>query len=646
MATKFFDGMDVVVKFEEKEFLGVCTGHAYERIGGDKRKTLLHRIDTNGQVQKEWFLKHEFYLPVIPEVQETEETIEEWTRDNTKSIVSNGDVILSLEEARPYIMEAIKATHSLNEDDIVYNLNLNLNSGNIGISTQDIREVIVEVENRTFVPLKEDKSNASGIETPQKVLYKKQKYSVGQTVIVTYNEKEYRRVIEDTVYENGTHMYSINMNGISSLKWWDENSLKAIEYPGTLDEEVFNDKWTPELRLAQYAMERHRGNEIPTLKKELEDYFAQSILENDGSVKKYHHLIQSPLFLIKQEKEMENKMPEVVESTLENAVDAQEELKKLKEHEKELKEKEKQLKEKVKTLKEKAKEGKIKKTEVKTTKKDTLTFVSPDEFIDSNGEMLVSLSSLVSLLDLGIENAKMVMRPLDEAHRDTLLIAMEDGAQLPPLGVQLTDKGVVVYSGYHRWSAMEKLLKNSFSDEEELQKTREAQIIRVKPANFTTTRELLNATFVANKTNGKEASVNSKTSYAVWLFLTSLEQDEKPIGVREAARQAGLLNHSVVSRRLAKLAEKQEKTIDALVKNEEDIKLVEDDIIEASPKEEEDELEASCKRLFNACVKIHAMNDDIEQLSLYFKSFLTGANAEAVAMIATAMLNNAKSYNV
>lgn len=192
----------------------------------------------------------------------------------------------------------------------------------------------------------------------------------------------------------------------------------------------------------------------------------------------------------------------------------------------------------------------------------------------SNKVFRIKMGQLISLANTGIPNAKLAMRNSDPKHLSGMFLG--DRNQLPPLQVQNSDLGLILWDGYHRFAVylMDARLKwhkakqtTDFSSEDfdaldflknlpepglEEQKFIDDQPVTCVASNFKTHQELLNAAFAANLAHGLPTSTASKCRYALWLVET------EGLSLRSAAKRVNLTHVAVMHYRDAKVRKTEE----------------------------------------------------------------------------------------
>ena len=262
----------------------------------------------------------------------------------------------------------------------------------------------------------------------------------------------------------------------------------------------------------------------------------------------------------------------------------------------------------------------------------------PADQIKEDGTIQVPISMLVPIDTIPTIGVK-VMRQINSDQAQHYTIAMQNGEVFPPLSVQLTTYGVVVYDGYHRWTAYENMLKarqeakNALS---QLETVRNQFMVTVRPANFTKEFQLIQAAFDANMKNGLPMSEGSRVRYAIWLITSSIERGQKKLlSMRKAAAVAGC-THGAISRQLKRDADKAGKMVDEFV-NPADVDEVKELAQVASQKEEVDSFQVATKKLFSAISAIVDIEDDTNDLAAYFVDFLKDGKEEDVLTIMSAL---------
>lgn len=146
----------------------------------------------------------------------------------------------------------------------------------------------------------------------------------------------------------------------------------------------------------------------------------------------------------------------------------------------------------------------------------------------------VPLNTLISLEKAGFEDGGWCYRGIDEEHVDHL--AESEMSEWPPLEivkVRLATGNVLnaVIDGNHRWQAAAR---------------KKAPTIRARAGSYASEDEVIEAAFRANLKNGRNASTENRSEYALWLYFK--DPSEKP-NMSAIARKVGL-NVSSVSRKI------------------------------------------------------------------------------------------------
>lgn len=160
-----------------------------------------------------------------------------------------------------------------------------------------------------------------------------------------------------------------------------------------------------------------------------------------------------------------------------------------------------------------------------------------------NAVMDIALSSLVSLQDAGFQDADMCYRDIDTEHVQHLMaIDVNDIPEIETVKVMLSDGSVsyAVIDGYHRWDAQEE---------------KEAATIKGIARNYQNEAQVIDKAFRANLAHGKAANTQTRTQYAVWLFMNDTEGK---LSGSEIARRVGL-NQSTVSRAISRYSKQMKQ---------------------------------------------------------------------------------------
>lgn len=150
------------------------------------------------------------------------------------------------------------------------------------------------------------------------------------------------------------------------------------------------------------------------------------------------------------------------------------------------------------------------------------------------------IENLMNLDEAGFEDAMYVMREVDKEHVDALASVPAD--ELPAIQVvnvrigECGDLRHAVVDGTHRWKAAI---------------ARGDTTIKAIASTYPSEDYVIVAAFNANMKHGLKASKQTRTDFAVWLYLTDAEEK---LSMREIARMTNL-NVSTVSRAIKKLAE-------------------------------------------------------------------------------------------
>lgn len=258
--------------------------------------------------------------------------------------------------------------------------------------------------------------------------------------------------------------------------------------------------------------------------------------------------------------------------------------------------------------------------------------------IATDGTISVPLSSLVSLDDTTIVNAESAMREIDENNVYQFYLSYEAGKPVPPMLVQQSNEGNILVGGYHRRAAMNRLVTETNGNPD--------MLIQVKPAHFTTAREVLNAAYIDNFSNGLGASEGSRSRYALQLMKWDAEDgypDGKPMSYHKAARLAGV-SHVAVLKMRDKLAGKPKtrKMVDTLLSPEDQAEI---DAYHAIGGGTENNLEPpdpaialnkAAKQMFTSLAQVYALNSNVNELATLFRNFIGKDDTQAVTTIALA----------
>ena len=262
--------------------------------------------------------------------------------------------------------------------------------------------------------------------------------------------------------------------------------------------------------------------------------------------------------------------------------------------------------------------------------------------ISPDGTILIPLSSLVSLDQTTIPNAEAAMRELDENNVYQFFLAYEAGRPVPPVLVQQSSEGNILIGGYHRRAAMSRLFTQL--------NTNPDMPIQVKPAHFTTAREVLNAAYIDNFSNGLGASYTSRSRYALQLLAWDKEDgypDGKPMSLHKAAALAGITHQAVMKMR-DKLAGrvKTKKMVDTLLSPEDQAEYEAYQADRAETAKEETTvsspdpqaaLSKAVKQMFTSLAQIYALNKNINELATHFRNYVGKDDTDMVATLSLAL---------
>jgi predicted transcriptional regulator len=168
---------------------------------------------------------------------------------------------------------------------------------------------------------------------------------------------------------------------------------------------------------------------------------------------------------------------------------------------------------------------------------------------ETRSGLILSVTNLLSLEDVGITGGTYAIRELDEEHLEAL--ALSDQSTWPPVLVTRCTEGYVLIGGYHR----REVLKRKGIDE-----------IAATCKAFENENDVVEAAFRDNLTHGLRANAQTRGDYAYWLFLTYPELSQTEIAKRVGISQPGV-NKAIAHReKLARgeAATKTEEEIDTV----------------------------------------------------------------------------------
>ena len=157
---------------------------------------------------------------------------------------------------------------------------------------------------------------------------------------------------------------------------------------------------------------------------------------------------------------------------------------------------------------------------------------------DTEDNLLLNLSDLVSLKDAQVPGADVAMRDLDQENLERLQCS--DPENWPPILVTRCTTGYLVIDGYHRW---------------EVTKMRELRTIKANCRAYHDENEVIEAAFRANLSHGLKASAETRGDYAYWLHITSPEMQQNKI-----ARRVGI-TQGAVSKAIARRSNNAMKAV-------------------------------------------------------------------------------------
>jgi hypothetical protein len=274
------------------------------------------------------------------------------------------------------------------------------------------------------------------------------------------------------------------------------------------------------------------------------------------------------------------------------------------------------------------------------------------------GPFRVRLGALVSLADTNIPDAKEGMRSINKSHLESLLSARDE--EIPPVGVQNSTIGFIVYDGYHRWLRAIKLATRQFVannakdlTEEEVRDFVEAGIeteeikkylsghqdslngyidsrtIVVLGRHFNNDADLVLAAKMANLSHGLPASGTERCKLAVWFLKNAAERGE-PLSLRAAAKKAGVSHVAVIHYQNApiRLTEQLEKT--GSLTEEQEQMLVQQELTLATK---------NAKTFASFLKKVYedTKEDPMSASVLFIGQFFTDADYDAVSTMVTVL---------
>jgi hypothetical protein len=258
--------------------------------------------------------------------------------------------------------------------------------------------------------------------------------------------------------------------------------------------------------------------------------------------------------------------------------------------------------------------------------------------LSSSGTIQVALGSLVPLDETSIPNAELAMRELDENNVVALYYAYKTGKTIPPLLIQQSSEGNIIVGGMHRREALTRIAQEQGLEVE-------TQSIEVKPAHLNTQREVLNAAYLDNFSNGLGASGTSRSRYALQLIAWDAEDGYpggKPMSLHKAAEIAGCTHQAVMKMR-DKLAgkPKTKKMVDTLLTPEDEAEIAAMHTEEASQPELVTDTQAAlnkaAKTMFTSLAQVFAINPNVNELAVLFRNFITKDTEKEVTAISLAM---------
>jgi hypothetical protein len=157
---------------------------------------------------------------------------------------------------------------------------------------------------------------------------------------------------------------------------------------------------------------------------------------------------------------------------------------------------------------------------------------------DTEDNLLLYLSDLISLNNSQVPDAALVMRDLDRENLERLQCS--DPESWPPILVTRCTSGYLVIDGYHRW---------------EVAQRRQLGALNATCQAYHDENELIEAAFRANLFHGLKASLETRGDYAYWLHMTYPTMQQIDI-----ARRVGI-TQGAVSKAIARRSREASKSM-------------------------------------------------------------------------------------
>lgn len=212
--------------------------------------------------------------------------------------------------------------------------------------------------------------------------------------------------------------------------------------------------------------------------------------------------------------------------------------------------------------------------------------LEPVVFIDESGLIQVPLAALNPLDDGVFPDGEYAMRKIDPDHSDRLYFALQNGDELPPMIGTLTNYGLYILDGNHRWDAYVRYMKllmhtqgrlstldpERYTEEDKQAIADEMHVfmVWVDEVVFPSTTDAIDFAFQANMKHGLPTSQQSRARYGLWLFKR-MQDLGTPITLREAARRVGVKHQTLTVTRDRMLGKKKHpKMVDTLLSEEDE----------------------------------------------------------------------------
>lgn len=202
-----------------------------------------------------------------------------------------------------------------------------------------------------------------------------------------------------------------------------------------------------------------------------------------------------------------------------------------------------------------------KKDELAAKQAEKQQLASPPTLLPGeNGIHRVPLSQLVFLDQCAIPDGERAMRAVNDEHAESMLFTLQNGGTLPPLRVQPSTRGYIVWDGGHRSKAYHLFLRSILQEEGRLEGSEDSREqdalvveeakasfpVEVEDSSFNNFFDLLNAAYTANFDHGLPASPGFKSEYADWYFH-KMREIGSPVSVRTAETQARLKHPALLN---------------------------------------------------------------------------------------------------